>query len=341
MKRQSKILYSPTKAKKSIYYTSWTDFVFDIQEGKVGNKHKNIFRGQSNFNFSKPEIWDIKSSFNRAFNGTNFLKNKYAEYGNIRNYLKIYKTASTENLPEVITFCDVLQFFQHYSIPTPLIDFTSDPLIALYFSLSAVPSYSSGHFGDKRKRHLTITEIDLDEFEKYFSISEMDKVETLLNHKIDTTKDDYPKVIKKLQSDYNKCLKPKGFVIDFFLEPNIQINPNLFRQKGVFLYLDSNESFESLLELNIKNNKIKPSKPILIKHNIPYEKCFTTPANNCLNIFSYLQFKQKTGVYLFENDIQGLKYDLLNGNFTYPLECLGRIKDCDCRKILIANKIIV
>lgn len=239
-----------------------------------------------------------------------------------------------------MTFIDVLQFFQHYSIPTPLIDFTSDPIVALYFSLSPIPSYSEGYFGDKRKRYLTITENDLAELEKYFLLTGNDEVEKLLNREIDSSKDDYCEALKKLKSDYNKSFKKK-FVIDFFLEPNIKINPNLFRQKGVFLYLDSVDSFEQILESNIKYLKLKPRKPFLIKHNIPYEKCFVTERNNCLNIFSYLQFKQKTGIYLFENDIQGLKYGLLNGKFTYPMDCLGKKKDCHCRQILIKNKIIL
>jgi FRG domain len=334
--------YSRTKAQKHIKYASWTDFIFQIQKGRIGNKQKNIFRGQSNFQKGSSVIWDIKSSFNRTFDVSNFLKNKYAEYGNIKNYLKLYKTSSTDSLHSEISFLKILEFFQHYSIPTPLIDFTTDPLVALYFALSPIPSYSMGMFGDKRKRYLTVIEIDLEVGEQYFKLQGNNTIADILNTKIEAKdKDEYNLLLEKTKKDYDKIFRKNNMVIDFFFEPDIQINPNLFRQKGVFLYLDSNKSFEDILEETVKSHKLKLSDPFLIKHHIPYDSCYVLLENGCLNIFSYLQFKQKTGIYLFENDIQGLKNDLFNGNFTYPLECLGKIKTCECRNLLVARKIFL
>ena len=75
MKRYSKVKYSKNKSQKHIYYTSWKDYVSDIQEGVIGNKPRSIFRGQSNFEPNASKIWDIRSSFNRTYKNENFLKN--------------------------------------------------------------------------------------------------------------------------------------------------------------------------------------------------------------------------------------------------------------------------
>lgn len=327
---------------KDIFYSSWTNFVIDVQSGTIGNKSKTIFRGQSNFSLDKSTVWNLSSSFNRIYRHGNFITNKYVEYRNVRKYIELYKASSTQFIPDTVKFIDVLQFFQHYAIPTPLIDFTSDPLIALYFALSPIPSKSVGTFGDRKTRHFTIFEIDILELEKYIEIDNIDGVSELLNEEIDTDKDDYDKVIKRLKSDYSKLYEEKKFVMDFFLEPNFKINPNLFRQKGVFLFLDSLKySFEKIIELNLRQSRISIRKPLIIRHHIPYKSCYVNVKNNCLNVFAFLQFKQRTGIFLFENDIQGLRNDLCNGNFTYPMDCLGKVKDCDCLSRLVDIGIVI
>jgi len=303
------------------YFDTWVHFIKHI-EGLPPSK-KVAYRGQSNFGGDEHSVWDMKSAYNRSNGNHNFLSNKHLEYHYIQHYLKLYKTGAISFDPSTLSLGQILQFCQHYGLPTPLIDLTTDPLTALYFALSSIPSIESGKFGDDvQDRNMTIIELNLGWLERK-DVFIFDMVE-LMNKDFDGNKEEY----NKLKFMYT-ALHDNGNTTYAILEPDVSINPNLLLQKGIFVYHDSSKSLEEVIQekMGFDGNK---SPGIIRKYHIPYSSCFHNGNQDCNNVFAYLMHKRKMGIFLFENDMQGLKSDMTNGNFTYPLKCLNKPLTCEC-----------
>lgn len=304
------------------YFDSWVHFIKYIEE--LPPRRKVAYRGQSNYGGPKHTVWDMQSAYNRSNGNHNFLANKYLEYGYIQNYLKLYKTGAISFDPSTLTLSQILQFCQHYGLPTPLIDFTTDPLTALYFALSSIPSTESGKFGDDvADRYLTVVELNLGWMDRKDAF--VFDIVGMMNKDFKGKEEEYEN-LKSIYSTFHK----NGDTTYAVLEPDVSINPNLLRQNGLFVYHDSSKSLEEVIQekMNFDGNK---SPGVIRKYHIPYSSCFHTEENDCNNVFAYLMHKRKMGIFLFENDMQGLKSDMTNGNFTYPLECLNKPLTCECK----------
>lgn len=103
-----------------------------IKSNLIGNGEEVWFRGVSDekYELVPGTVW------------RNIEESKHA--GIIEEWLNEYLLYSTEELHDGF---DVYALAQHYGLPTRLLDWTTSPLIALYFALEKEKEKTSGSFG--------------------------------------------------------------------------------------------------------------------------------------------------------------------------------------------------
>jgi hypothetical protein len=301
-----------------------------------------IFRGQSNSINSVGEFsqWRLESSFNRfytrkfAFSFSHILnqhlqndlfKFHYGRY----SYSKISEIQSLNELQKCF-------YLQHYGMPTCLIDFTHDPLIAMYFAMSGIQGSSGAQYdGDgncvefstsPEKDYVTIYRLNHKVLREVFSISEI-------------TSENYDNWLSKYETAYH-CSHQVNVKLALILNPEDKIridNFNLTAQKGCFLLFDNAEGLDidrgsrqkvdliGFLENHEKYYAAELPEPVLTVFNINYNAFIRRkerilidgeldPKN--ISAFEFLNRKKLTGKYLFD-DIQGLRYDF---NFMHDVD---------------------
>jgi len=206
-----------------------------------------------------------------------------------------------------------LYFLQHYGIPTCLIDFTHDPLIALYFAMSALPARSGGAFNKEGfptyyppEYTISIFRINYNLLVQKFKLQQIDNklpFEYSEKYEYSTINDRHRSVVAGIDL-YPE--KKSSKLID---------NYNLKAQKGAFILYDNSKyedyGFEDFIVDYIKENKIELQEPIIKVYRIKYNELYKPMRSkhpNYKSAFRILEEKKKTGKYIF-NDIQGLKYD--------------------------------
>lgn len=331
---------------KDYVWQNWWSFVNHIQSIDTFDY---IFRGQSNY-YKVPvgqtfRPWTVVSAFNRSCTNFNFLESKASDIAALSIGLKAYRANCINFDPNAINFIDFVQFLQHYISSTPLIDFTKDPLTALYFAVANIPSelklsIKSVEDYQNENRYISIFQIDTSKLSrlKIVDINEDDiflnkfKDKALLVGLEQAENIFQSNPFKKFLKEY-KNNKHNIFTI---MHPNGEINPNLGLQEGLFVYLDSpKHDLESTLKRLAKDHQVKVPA-LFIHHKILYKSCLRLSFNECINVYAYLMRKNKIGVNLFENDKEGLKLDLYNGDLVDTLKCLHKqdYNNCDCMKNL-------
>lgn len=87
-----------------------------------------IFRGQSN------ATWGLRSKLNRFEGRVNLTSKQILSYE--KKIFSDFKKKSTQHLPYVPkSDWDFLALAQHYGLPTRLLDWTSDPMVAAFFAV--------------------------------------------------------------------------------------------------------------------------------------------------------------------------------------------------------------
>ena len=306
---------------KEIYFDRWEDFVEHFKDYKSNNEGKFIFRGHSNESqyLGKFTKWSLISSFNRTqpkfgYSFSDYLIQQFESelfritYGNYA-----YKKIRLLTKSSVLRKC---YLFQHYGIPTCFIDFTFNPLIALYFSLTNIPGRSGGSYdmdgnpgfysNDKDKDYVSIYQIDTHLLQQILGVKQISSRtfgwKTLDHYTI---------------SAFKKLHFPSLIGLDLrptFGRNGLLKNHNLFRQEGCFLYYDNEESglsFEKFVETYCEDHDISVPSSIITIYNINYNSLFKKMHSrqpNHISVFRFLKEKKLTGQFLFD-DLQGLKYD--------------------------------
>lgn len=164
------------------------------------NTGVNLYRGQ------KDATWEILPSIHRKRKKENLVEDHDKEKD---LYLNIRKNNFSE-FSEQEKFINEIIHMQHYGIPTPLVDWTLNPLIALFFSLDS--SENDGRvFFTNRTRIINFSEVDYD------------RISNILEG---IFKDDNSKIKKE---DMDLILQDE----DCFIE-TINENPRITAQKGLF-----------------------------------------------------------------------------------------------------------
>jgi hypothetical protein len=294
--------------------TTWNEFV----ENNDSSDKNFIFRGHTNELINKQFVeWKLISSFNRYYTDLNFRFGGFigqqleealfqSTYGN-------YLCIQTNNLANADTVTK-LYFLQHYGVPTCLLDFTYNPLIALYFAISNIRGHSTSSYDGKGNVTLYSNEYFISIFKINVSLLSDSLKMKHLEHFNNGLFLNYEKYGIRFFYDIRKAY------VALDLQPQIRIegkyeNYNLSNQESCFLLYDNCDaddlSFEEFVKTYISENNIKLDKPIIEIFKIPYNSIyrkFRRYHPNSISLFRFLEERHISGRYLF-NDFQGLKYD--------------------------------
>lgn len=134
--------------------TNLSDFIKEIVNIEPIPKHKCVYRGHGNW------IYDMIPSIYR--NGNEKI------LSNESKYIKDIVASNPKFFVNCRTALDILAVLQHFGFPTRLLDFTENPLIALYMACSSDSS-----------NHADIIRVDINE--ESFKFFDSDTVSVLSN----------------------------------------------------------------------------------------------------------------------------------------------------------------
>ncbi|PNW27410.1 FRG domain-containing protein [Formosa algae] len=268
-----------------------------------------IYRGQTNgYNGNNEfQIWPVISNYNR--NGQfkeipfNSFINQQLENNLFDIYYKDNKFVEQNKLAKA-DLITKLFFLQHYGVSTCLIDFTHNPLVALFFGMTGLEARTN----EKRfqNEHISIYQIN------YKLLKDKLGIAGLSNQ-----------LVAEYDSKYKfELLRSKPIYLGIEEDPlsrNFQMpyNFNLKQQEGAFIFFDNWRNRDcdliSFIQDYVINHKSHIEEPIVKVFNIKYNELYKPSLSKnpiCKSAFQILKDRKKTGSHLF-NDIQGLKYDLV------------------------------
>ena len=291
----------------------WKEF---IEICKSDSKDKFIYRGQSN-EIDKGALvsWGLISSFNRrykshgSYNFNKFVSQQLdsglfnIKYGN-------YEHDYIEKL-NAFTLPSKCYFLQHYGVPTCFMDFTFNPLVALYFAISGIEG-SSGNQYDVEGNSirfdnsycLSVYQINHELLKKYLGVLDFEN-ENFLN--LDRYK-------IRLHPSINS-FSCSNIALDLFPKNRVEENYNLVNQKGCFILYDNRDTasltLEKFIEDYVTNWQIELEEPIIKIFKITYNSIYRKHGHRLedISLFSFLKSNKVYGRFLFD-DIQGLKHDM-------------------------------
>lgn len=204
-------------------------------------KRENFaFRGQVN------EDWDITSTIMRKSDGSlqDFRKSKEIEYASLKSLLQGQKSDFCRTYHPI----EHLMHLQHLAIPTRLIDWTRDILVALFFAC-----YDKNNtFKDKHGKIFLLLIIE-NEFKNFDLFYEKENI-SFKKHNIQL-------IQKSLMNDLMQLKEIK------IIEPMLK-NPRMRIQDGIFTLIPLWKSNEKIGHCKSFNEMLKEIKKPLLEHYI-------------------------------------------------------------------------
>lgn len=225
--------------KDAIRVGSVRTFLDALEKLEMSHDHVLFFRGHGNFSYPlQPTI--------------------YREPGWILNEDILFKElilrCPNEFIGQTSTFQTLVKM-QHYSLPTRLLDITTNPLIALYFACSkGKNSNESGEVVVLKIPKIDVKYFDSDTVSVISNISRRPSNFTLPTEHIDQTAFNTDQQIKLLLHEiksekpyFEACIKLAHLESVICVKPKLE-NARIIRQDGAFLLF------------GITGNKLKPAK---------------------------------------------------------------------------------
>lgn len=296
--------------------TTWEDFV---SQNPPTTNNQFVFRGQLNgYNYKGEfERWPLMSSFNREYKRILSFGRFISQRVENNNFKRIYGKYNWVKEKRIVEMglVERLLFLQHYGVSTCFLDFTYNPLIALYFALAPmkVPDIGShelnGYRNDFGNAYLSIYKINCDILVNDICIKEINTSQENFNFEYD--------------SYWNFCYAVAGANIGLLHKKDILNNfenRNLNAQNGCFILYDNINSsgfigLEKYLEELAIEKEVCITEPCITIYNITWDSILArsrSKSNETIKdegLFTYLKNNNISGETLF-TDHQGLKYDL-------------------------------
>lgn len=137
---------------------NFEQYIREIEREAVGNNiHNKIYRGHSN------KDWLLKTSYARFYRDKNGDDISFSldEYGymlsNFVKQMSEYKGYDFDSMPEY----QKIALSQHYGIPSPFLDWSVSPYIALYFAV-----FDSVYRNRKKEGSVCVYSLDISDFDK-------------------------------------------------------------------------------------------------------------------------------------------------------------------------------
>ncbi len=272
---------------------TWQEFV-SLKSSKPSPNC--LYRGLPNKPKAKKEenwvIYDLKTTYQRKYKSPDITE-FYRKLEDIQSNKGRYVTLKDYPVGDNTNLLPLILYLRHAGIPMPVLDFTYNPLTALYFSVHdlytqyGVKTPCKTILENNPEGYVSIFEFDLQILQNNYGIEKLEKV-----YKFQEFIDDRIYLIEGTQNlNFN--------------------NPNMINQEGAFLFLSSQYSIDIFLRnqyLQSINTGSTYPKPITL-NKITYESIFSNNINN--SVYAFLEKNNKVGYKLF-SDEQALQFDFIN-----------------------------